>query len=96
MTKSNFVLYAEKKAAIAELEAELEALKPLILEEMPPETPVDLEGYGVFSLVPKKSWKYTEATESLRTKLKDEEKLEQKTGTAIYTENPYLLFKSAK
>lgn len=96
MTKELFEKYATLKLEIAKLESEAEELKAQIVPEMPLDTPVELEGFGIFSMVPKKTWKYTDPTESLRSKLKDEEKLEQQTGAATYEEKPYLLFKPNK
>ena len=95
MTKENFTRYAELKLQIASLEAQIEELQPLILAEMP-DKPVELTDVGVFSVGSRKTWKYTDATELVREKLKSFEKVEQQTGAARFTEKPYLLFKPKK
>ena len=67
MTKSNFEKYAELKGEVARLEEYMEELKPLIMAEMPEDgTAVELEDKGVFSIVKKKVWEYSEDVKKIR------------------------------
>ena len=95
MTKQNFELYAEYKIQIADLEAKIEELQPLILAEMP-DKPVELTDVGIFSMGNRKTWAYSQDLEQKKTIVKEQEKLEQQTGAATFTEKPYLLFKPKK
>lgn len=90
--------YASLKERISKLEDEIDLLKPqievIIVELNPTDNIVEAE-WGMFSLVPKRKYTYTEATKEAEKALKARKADEEATGEATYTVNPYVLFKAA-
>jgi hypothetical protein len=97
--KETLLRYAFLKGEISKLEEEIDMLKPAVEEIVatvnPTDKIVEVDNVGTFSLVGKRKYKYTEATEALADSLKEAKKNEEATGAATYTELPYVLFKSA-
>lgn len=94
--KQQLEKYAEIKAIIAKYEAELEELKPAIIqvvEEMNPADKTVETDFGTFSMVSKRKYTYPAEIEAAETALKQSKKEAEAKGTAPYVENPYLLFK---
>lgn len=96
MNRKIFERYASLKLQIFALEEEMESLQPDLLAEIPDDTPVELENIGTFSLGKRKKWTFPQNVEETRTKLKEEEKLSQQTGTAVYEENKFITFKATR
>lgn len=90
-------LYAEWKKQEKEANKRIEELAPQIIEYMVAQ---DIEKQpttlGTFSLVPKKTWKYTGAVDKAKKELEEIKADEEATGKATFTEKPYLLFKEPK
>lgn len=98
MNKDTLIKYAELKQEIKILEAKLEEIQPEVLEMLVESgnDEVELGGLGTFVLAKRRKYIYTPAVQSLEAELKDQKKLEEQTGDATYTENPYVLFKGIK
>ena len=87
--------YENIKLQIKELEADLELVKPTVLEAvsaLPEKTEVNME-HGVFSLVSRSTWKYSDAIKSSEESLKEAKKSEERDGTAKQTINNILMYK---
>lgn len=83
-----------KKKALEEQESEL---KDQILKEMEKEGAKKIENeYGTFTVATSAKWKYSEAVEKLKEKMKLEQVKEQQKGVAEKEEVPYLVFTSPK
>jgi hypothetical protein len=94
MNKENLNRYAELKAQIKALEAEVDDLKPGILAEMKASEAdkVDHDA-GTFTVSRRKSWTFTPKVESIRESLKTAEADEKADGSATFEETEFLLFK---
>ena len=51
---------------------------------------------GIFNLIKKKTWKFSEMVIQIKQNLKTTQENEKADGTATYTENSYLAFTPAK
>lgn len=73
--------YEEIKLSIIELEAELEELKPILVEIIPVDKKIEAK-FGSFVIKARPSWKYSIPTQSLEKELKETKKREEADGTA--------------
>jgi hypothetical protein len=86
--------YAEAKQAIKDLETKADLMKKAILHDLEERgVKCEKKEFGSFSLVSKKSWKYTPAVEKLNEDLKMLQFEEQEKGIAKASESHYLMFK---
>jgi VCBS repeat-containing protein len=96
MNQEIFARYADIKKQIAELEDQLEELKPEVTAELKelPNNSAKLP-FGVFNLQKRAKWTYSETIQQLDQQLKAGKKEEEQNGiaTAEYTE--YVMFKGA-
>ena len=88
--------YASLKRDIADLEEQLEMLKPVIVSIVEVANPLDktieADGIGTFTMVPKRKYTYSEATKTLEVNYKQAKEEEEAKGIATYIEQPYLKF----
>jgi len=97
MTDANFEKYAKLSKRIATLEAERDALKPIIQAEMEAEGLQELKSeLGSFYFTTRKTWEYPESIQSLEKVFKAEKKKAEESGEAISIENKSLAFRMAK
>lgn len=86
--------YAEAKQAIKDLETKADFLKKAIMHDLEERgVKNEKKDFGSFSLVSKKSWKYTPAVEKLNEDLKILQLEEQEKGIAKESVSHYLMFK---
>lgn len=87
--------YAMMKIATKMMEERIDELNEYIVDEMKDK---ELEKqqfeFGSFSLSTRKTYKYTEAVNSLADKLKAQKKAEEESGEATLEEKKSLLFKA--
>ncbi len=96
MNEQLFARYAQLKRQAAELEDEMEKLKPQLAEELKTLPDSRLKtGFGTFSMQRKAKWKYSELTQQIEDDLKTRQKQEQQDGIATAEYSEYLLFKAA-
>lgn len=94
--------YAEIKDVVKRCEAQIEEMKPQIVDiisKLNPgedEHPVEVEGIGKFSCVQKRKYSYSTETRVLEDKVKEVKKTEEQNGVATYIINPYLKFDPVK
>lgn len=91
--KAKLQRYEELKMTIADLEKEIEELKPEIIALIPEGKNVESE-YGVFSVQSRATWKFSADHAKLKTDLKDLEEVEKSKGIAKATYNPVLYYKA--
>lgn len=97
MDKELFLLYAEYKNQIKELEEKVKELQPQVMGMMQLADTERVETeVGTFSLSLRKTWKYTDEVESLKEQLDGAKATEEATGAATYTEKPSLMFTATK
>jgi hypothetical protein len=99
MTKEKFILYADLKSQIKDLQEQESKLKKEIEQEMEAEEADKVEtDFGNFSYIPKTTYEYSDKVKQLDMELKQEKKKEEKSGKATPTEKKYLrfTFKNAK
>jgi hypothetical protein len=91
--QGTFEEYANTKKQIAELEAKVKELQPLIFQEL---MNLDLEKtttkFGLFELIPKKTWTYPKQVKDLEARLKGLKKETEENGSATYETCRYLKF----
>ena len=89
--------YARLDSEIKDLTAQRDKIKPLIVEELYKQGSSSMAcGFGKFSIVNLKTWKYTEAVEEKTEELKALKAQEESRGEATYEEKPSLRFTGAK
>ena len=94
--KALFTQYEELKRTVAELEDEMETIKPQLLVLIPEDSKIDT-GTGVFTLSSKKQWKYSKVTNELEERLKERKREEEQTGVAEAVSGaPFVVFKAKK
>lgn len=96
--KATLKHYASLKAQIAQLEDQIDMIRPeveVIITEINPTDNIVESEWGTFSLVPKRKYEYTEDTKEAEKALKNRKAKEEATGEATYTVNPYVLFKAS-
>ena len=81
--------YAELKRQIIVLEAQMNELKPAVLEQLIPGGSVESKHYKI-SLKSRKSWNYRKAIITAEKKVKAMKAAAQIEGTATYTESQYI------
>lgn len=97
MDKKLFKQYAELKAARDELDEKMSKINGKILEAL-----VDARmdrynaEFGVFSVVPRKTWKYSDKVNQTEVKLKQLKEKEQESGVAQFEESQSLRFTPSK
>lgn len=97
MTDANFEKYAKLSKRISLLEAERDALKPVIQAEMEAEGLQELKSeLGSFYFTTRKTWEYPESVQSEEKKYKELKKKSEESGEAISIENKSLAFRMAK
>lgn len=97
MSRELLISYAAAKLEIKKLEDKLLELYPAVLEflkSQPDERPVELTGYGMFSLVNRKLWQYSKEVEDLEVKLKERKAMEQANGQAQVEIVKNIMFKA--
>ena len=96
MNEELFARYAQLKRQMAELEDEMEELKPQLADELKalPESKVKT-AFGMFSIQRRAKWTYSEVTQQLEGELKTRQKQEQQDGIATAEFSEYMLFKAA-
>jgi hypothetical protein len=94
--KGLFTDYAELKEAIAEMEAKLDVLKPLLIPFIPEGSKIDT-GTGMFSTGCRKVWQYSEQTTLKEAAVKSQKKEEEQTGIATSVNGePFITYKRKK
>lgn len=96
--------YAQLKIQAAQLEDEMEMIKPEVLLSIleirgDSDSPVQLQDFPGYSFTVKelKKWEYSPETTELANQLKERQKVEKQTGDAIVVEeNHSLIFNSPK
>lgn len=97
MNDANFEKYAKLSKRISLLEAERDALKPLIAEDMEKEGLQELKSdLGSFYFTTRKTWEYPESVQAEEKKFKELKKKAEESGEAISIENKSLAFRMAK
>lgn len=89
--------YASLKAQIALLEDKIDLLKPeveVIVTDINPVDGIVETDFGVFTMVSKRKYAYTDKVISAEEKLKELKKQEEATGEAHYEVSRYLKFSS--
>lgn len=87
--------YEELSRTIKESEARRDEMKRAIIELFPDTDTVLDTGTAKFSLVVKKSWKYSESTKQAEVELKETKKNEEMMGVAeAVLAEPYLMCKT--
>lgn len=91
-TKEDFARYEELKGMIKDCEAQLEILKPRIVEAIPEGT--DVAGdYGTFSVQSRATWKFSKNHETQKKALKELEEEEKAKGIAKASYSSVLYYK---
>ena len=93
MNKELLAKYAELKQIVTEAEAQLDELKPQVIEMMGDNDAIETD-FGTFSLSKRRTWTYSPAITEREKQLKVDKKLEEQLGTAQYVENPILIYKN--
>jgi len=89
--------YADAKRAEKKIKADLDELKPVILDYMQDDGTEELESeYGTFTIQNRRTWTFSLAVESEEKVLKNLKKIEQQEGTATSEEKASLYFKAAE
>jgi nucleoid DNA-binding protein len=97
INKDLFVKYAEIKTKIKELEEEAKMIAPTIMEMIDSTEEGRIESdFGKFSVMSRKSYKYSEPTVALANELKRRQEEEVATGEAKFTESRSVRFDSIK
>lgn len=91
--KDKFVLYANIKSKIKDLQEQESKLKTEI-EQVMEEAEVDKveTDFGNFAYIPKTTYEYSDKVKELDVKLKQEKKKEENSGEAVATKKSYLRF----
>lgn len=85
--------YAELKAVVAQAEAEMKKIQPVIIKEIQAKNIDKLEtNIGNFQIQSKKTWKFSKKVDELEARLNDQVELEKQDGTATFMEVKYLKF----
>lgn len=94
--KEKLIEYAELKRQSAEIEEQIEALKPeveaAVLTLNPEDETVLVEGIGTFSMFSRRTYTYPSDIEEAENKLKERKKETEANGEATYTEKKTLRF----
>lgn len=97
MKKENFQTYADLKNKIKELSQQAEIIEGEILQEITEAGVEKVEsGFGTFSLMKRKTWKYSEDIKTLEEGMKKNKKMEEENGTATFEEKTSLRFQATK
>jgi len=103
MNREILLTYGQNKLKIAALEAENDMLKADALKEIlalrgDTDSPVAMEELPgcSFSVMKRKTWKYSSYVQSSETALKERKKEEEQTGEASFTETEHLIFNGPK
>ena len=97
LNKELFARYADIKNKIKELEAEADVLAPDILAMVASTEERKVEAdFGVFSIMTRKAYKYTEPTVAMANELKRRQEEEVATGEATFTESNFIKFNAPK
>jgi hypothetical protein len=97
MIDANFEKYAKLSKRISLLEAERDALKPVIQADMEAEGLQELKSeLGSFYFTTRKTWEYPESVQVEEKKYKELKKKAEESGEAISIENKSLAFRMAK
>jgi hypothetical protein len=94
--KETLQKYANLKAQIKLLTAEMDGLKETVSEivtELNPTDGIVETEFGTFTMVPKRKYEYSKYVQSLKKTLDEWTADEEATGVATYVINPYLLYK---
>jgi 5'-deoxynucleotidase YfbR-like HD superfamily hydrolase len=93
LDKNKFVLYADIKSQIKDLQEQESKLKTEIEQAMD-EAEIDevKTDFGNFSYIEKTNYEYSDKVKQLDVKLKQEKKKEEKSGEATPTKKRYLRF----
>lgn len=87
---------SEVKEEIAKLESELDTFKPAVVDMFSTyQTPTLETEYGVFSLVVRKTWKFSKKVDQLEKMVKAEKAREQIAGIATATETQSFMLRQA-
>jgi len=94
MDKNKLKRYSDLKLQEKALKAQMSILNSEILQMLNDENADKIESdFGVFTLVPKKTWKFSDSIDTAKKNIKMLQEEEQADGTATYTESHYLMFK---
>jgi len=98
MTRDLFVQYAELKKQAQLIDDKLKELQPQILTELADveDQGVELDGVGTFTVIHRKTWKYSPTTDALAERWKQQKLSEEADGTATYEESRGEMFKQMK
>lgn len=98
MNKQNFIKYAEVKKEIARLTNDAKDLELLLRKEVEEAgaDKVEVAEVGSFSLVSRKTWKYSEEVEKREKIIKTLKQAEEVNGDATFTETKSLRFTPTK
>lgn len=95
MNEELFRRYAELKRQIAVLDEELRGLQPMITEELKQLRDARLKtSVGIFTILRKANWTYSEVVQRLEEQLKSRQKVEKDDGTATAEYTEYVQFKA--
>ena len=96
MKEELFARYAQLKRQMAELDDEIEELKPKLAEELKtlPDSKLKTD-FGAFSIQRKARWTYSEVAQQLESELKTRQKQEQQDGIATAEYSEFVQFKAA-
>lgn len=95
MDKENYKLYAELEEQKKEIEEKQSRIKSEILEEMISQQSETVKAdFGTFSLMRRKTWKYSPAVDELGARVKELKKTEEESGLATFEESTVLTFRS--
>lgn len=94
MNKSLFEQYAKLKLTEQSVKEQLDELKPAILSELATvdDQAVELEA-GVFSVVKRKRWSYTDKVKTTEQVLKELKAEEEAKGIATFVEDRTVMFR---
>jgi len=93
MNKTRLERYAEIKNDIKRLEEEAKEIAPQILEEMGDVEEVSTD-FGTFIVAKRRQYTYPETLVKAQEELDAAKEQAVQTGEAVYTEKPYLIFKT--
>ncbi len=97
MKKELFQKYSQLKNTIKELQEEVNVLEPELMNEMKESGAEKVESdFGLFTIVPRKAYQYSDVVKSMETVLKDKKKEEEKNGVAQVSINTSLRYTSKK
>ena len=89
MNDEIFARYAQLKRQITLLEDQMKELQPQVTEELKKLPDAKLKTpFGMFNIMRRAKWSYSEAVQQIEDQLKSQQKAEQESGTAKaeYTE----------